>query len=151
MLFTAFFLVVTLLSTLVLLLFLVRVGAARAVNVWALAALLPVLAAMTASFGSQARANRTLQEYAPQPVSVGIVTAGRLYRAALNADEAACLERSIRLNWHGQLNTPQGFIPIDQDSVVQGALPPSAVVEALGVRGQLRCASFSSGQKKRRS
>lgn len=145
--FTAFFLLVTLLTAGVLVFFLLRAGTARANSVWALAALLPVLAALTASFAGQARATQTLQAYAPVPTAVDIFTGQRQYRAILPANDAACLERNIRLNWEGQLNTPQGFIPINKDSRVDGALPPANVVEALSVRGQLHCAAFS-GKKR---
>lgn len=149
MLITAFFLALTLLTTLILALFLWRAGAARGITVWALSAMLPLLAALTASFAGQARAQRTLTTYVPEPVIVDITTANRKYRAALTALDAACLERNVRLDWEGRLNTPQGFIPIDKNSTVVGTLPSSEVVQALSVTGQLQCRSFSAHARKK--
>lgn len=143
MLTTAFFLALTLLTTVILALFLWRAGAARPMTVWVLTALLPLLAAMTASLAGQARADRTLQTYVPALVIVDITTANRKYRAALTALDAACLERNLRLDWEGKLNTPQGFIPIERNSTVTGTLPSAATVQALSVKGQLHCPAFS--------
>ncbi|WP_233554705.1 hypothetical protein [Deinococcus cavernae] len=144
---TVLFLALTLLTTAILLLFLWRAGNARALTVWLLAALLPLLAALTASLWGQARAQRALQGYAPAPVVVDIITGKRRYRASLTALDAACLERNLRLEWEGRLSTPPWFIPIDRHSSVIGTLPPSDVVQALSVTGQLRCAAFVSHAK----
>lgn len=145
---TVFFLALTVLTAVILVLFLWRAGAARAMTVWAISALLPLLAAMTASLAGQARADRTLQHYTPAPVVVDILTRQRRYRASLTALDAACLERNIRLDWEGRLNTPPWFIPIDKNSTVVGALPSKEVVQALSVKGQLRCPAFTSHPKK---
>lgn len=141
---TALFLLLTLLAAGVLIVFMLRTGAARPMTVWALAALLPVLAAMTAANAGQAGAERTLQHYAPMPSDVVIHTGGRIYRATLDANDAACLERDLRLNAEHNLLTPQGYIPIRKDSTADGPLPSREVVEALSLRGELNCANFKS-------
>ena len=146
---TAFFLLLTLFSALVLVIFLLRAGAARPASVWALAALLPVLAAMTASKAGQARAERTLRDYPAAAVSVVVHTAGRDYPATLDAESAACLERLGRLHSESNLERPQGTIPIRRSTTVDGALPPSEVVEALSLRGRLDCQNFKALKKRR--
>ncbi len=139
---TALFLLLTLLSAAVLVIFMLRAGAAKPMTIWALAALLPVLAAMTAANAGQARAQRTLGQYAPAPAAVVIRTGGRAFPATLEAGDAACLERDLRLRAEHNLLTPRGFIPIRQDTRVDGALPSRQVVDALSLRGELNCKNF---------
>lgn len=146
---TVFFLLLTLLSAAILVIFLFRAGAARPMTVWALAATLPVLAAMTAANAGQARANRVLRSYDPTPVTVAIQTEGQTFEVTLSPDDAVCLERAVRLNTDSDLMVPQSLIPIPirKGTTVTGALPSTAVVEALSLRGQLRCPDFKPPAK----
>lgn len=143
---TLFFLILTLFSAAILVIFLFRAGAARPMTVWALAALLPVLAAMTAAEAGQARANRALREYSPEPTTVTIRTAGQDFQVTLSPSDAACLERNLRLHAESDLNLPQSFVPIPirKDSTVDGVLPSREAVDALSLRGDLHCASFKA-------
>lgn len=142
------FLLLTLAVTAALLFMLLRPGAWRGVQVWALAALVPLLAALSASLNAQARAQRTLEHSALFGTQVNIITANRQYSAVLNPEEAACLERNLRLHWEGRLHTPGGFIPVNAKSQVTGRLPDPAAVDALSVQGRLKCKSFTSARKK---
>ncbi len=146
---TAFFFLLTLLSALILVVFLLRAGAARPMTVWALAALLPVLAAMTAANAGQARANRVLSGYSAAPSQVVLHTAGRDYPLTLNLVAAGCLERTMRLRGESNLELPQGVVPIRKDTAIDGQLPPTDVVEALSLRGQLDCHEFKPLKKRR--
>ncbi|KQR41096.1 hypothetical protein [Deinococcus sp. Leaf326] len=144
MLLTAVYLLVTLLTALILVIFLLRAGAARAMVVWGIAATLPLLAALTASLSGQARATRALQDYVPQSTQVVVQTAARDYDLVLNPEDAACLERTVRLRSEADLVSGNQTVPVRADTLVTGTLPPSAVVEALTVRGQLGCHNFHS-------
>lgn len=127
-------------ALLLLLVLLLRAGTARAASVWGLAALLPVLIALTAALGSQAQAERELRGYQPQSSVAVVRTAGVEYDVVLDGREAACLERTLRLKTRTSLRLNEGApIPIDASTEVIGPLPSARVVEALGIRGQLQC------------
>lgn len=127
-------------ALLLLLAFLLRAGTARAASVWGLTALLPVLIALTAALRSQAQAEQDLKSYQPQSSVVVVRTAGVEYDVVLDAREAACLERTLRLGTQTRLQLNEGApIPVDARTEVIGPLPSSRVVEALSIRGQLQC------------
>ena len=138
------YLVITALATLLLLAFLLRGGLARPMTVWGLAALLPLLVALSVALGSQARALQTLKTYRPQSAAVVIATGGQEYDAVLTPSQAACLERARRLRTEADLVLGEGRdpIPLRAASQVTGELPTQAQVEALSVRGQLTCSGF---------
>lgn len=133
------YLLLTLLLAGVLLALLARPGAARGMTVWGLAALLPLLAAVAGALTGQARAARTLSAYTPQPVSVTVVNGAERRTLTLDAGDAACLARAARLHTPGRLQTSAGTLRLTGDTAVEGALPAAAVVEALGLRGELAC------------
>lgn len=144
MLLSAVYLVITALAVLLLLAFLLRGGVARPMTVWGLSALLPLLAALSVALTSQARAAQTLASYHPQTVPVVVETAGEQYDAVLSARQAACLERAKRLQIDTDFRAEKDSepIPLRKGSQVTGELPTQAVVEALGVKGQLSCPEF---------
>lgn len=142
MLLTALYLFLTLLTALILVIFLLRAGAARAMVVWGVAAVLPLLAALTASLGGQARAERALRAYVPQSTQVVVQTAARDYDLILSPEDAACLERTVRLRSEADLVSGDQRVPVRADTLVTGTLPPREVVEALTVRGLLGCHNF---------
>lgn len=144
MLLTAVYLLVTLLTALILVIFLLRAGAARAMVVWGIAAALPLLAALTASLGGQARAERALRDYLPQSTQVVVQTQARDYDLILNPEDAACLERTVRLRSEADFVVGDRTVPVRRGTLVTGTLPPREVVEALTVRGQLGCHHFRS-------
>lgn len=135
----ALYLLLTLAFAGVLLLLLLRPGAARGMVVWGLAALLPLLAAVAGALDGQARAARVLAGYDLQPVTVTIVNGGGAQTVALGPQDAACVERALRLHTRSELLVGQTRIPLVQDTRVLGELPPQPVVEALGIRGALGC------------
>ncbi|EYB68737.1 hypothetical protein DEIPH_ctg017orf0074 [Deinococcus phoenicis] len=116
-----------------------RPGAARAMVIWGLAALLPLLAAVAGALTGQVRATRTLAAYAPQPVTVTIVNGAGRQTLTLSPRDAACVERAVRLHSRSELLTARNPVPLSQDTHIVGALPPQSVVEALGIRGTLTC------------
>ncbi|MFC5847542.1 hypothetical protein [Deinococcus petrolearius] len=144
MLLTVLYLLVTLLTALILVIFLLRAGAARATVVWGVAALLPLLAALSAALGGQAQARRVLRSYVPQSTQVVVQTRARDYDLILTPEDAACLERTVRLNSEADLVSGGRTVPVRRGTLVTGTLPPSEVVEALTVRGQLGCHNFRS-------
>ncbi|MDB5045733.1 MAG: hypothetical protein JWQ08_1783 [Deinococcus sp.] len=125
-----------------------RPGAARAGAVWAVAALLPLLAAVTAALTGQARATQTLSTFSAQPVTVTLVNPAENGTDArpvtLNTNDAACLERKLRLmtaSTRASLQVPGlAPIPLSAATTLQGQLPPQTITEALEVRGSLSCA-----------
>ncbi len=122
--------------------------AARASLVWGLAALLPLLAAMTAALGAQARAARTLAASSTAPVTLTI-SDGIFKRAVTLAfGDAACVERAVRLRSEAILTTPGGPLRLGAGSRVEGVLPPQAVVEALTLRGELNCPNLKAVQER---
>lgn len=122
-----------------LILLLLRPGVARPMTVWGLAALLPVLAALSASLAAQGRAARVLDAAPVQGTAVTITTAGRTYPVTLDAQDAACLERALRLKTRVILDVPPVKVPIQPGTRVSGPLPDRAAVEALSIRGALAC------------
>lgn len=139
----AVYLALTLLA-LLLLLALLRTGAVRPMTVWLLATLLPLLAALTAALNTQAQAQRTLKTYQPDDVAVVLKTAGREYDVVLNARQAACLERTLRLRTKVNLTLPNEAdpVPLRPGTRAIGDLPKPRHVDALGIRGQLSCPEF---------
>ncbi|GAA5511517.1 hypothetical protein Dcar01_00228 [Deinococcus carri] len=134
------YLLFTLAFAAALLVLLWRPGAARALMVWGLAALLPLLAALAGALGGQARASRTLAGYVPQPVWVTFVNGPELRTLLLDARDAACVERAVRLHTRSELLTPEGDpVRLEAQTQVLGTLPPQPVVEALGLQGTLTC------------
>lgn len=135
----ALYLLLTLAFAGVLLLLLWRPGAARGTVVWGLAALLPLLAAVAGALAGQARTARVLAAYEPRPVAVTIVNGGVSQSLILDAGDAACVERAVRLHTRSELLAGQNRVPLVPGTRVLGELPPRAVVEALGLRGALSC------------
>ena len=133
------YLLLTLLCAGTLLLFLARPGLARPLVVWGLAALLPVLAALAAALGAQARAARVLAQGGLEPTQVTLTSGGRTQTLTLSGPEAACLERALRLRSKLTLGTPGNAVTVRPGARVQGTLPPRQVVEALTLRGELSC------------
>lgn len=118
-------------------------GKARAGAVWGLAALLPLLAALTGALAGQARAERTLAAYyTPRPVTLTVVNGAERRTLTLEAQAAACVERAVRLRTPSVLLVPRGRVFLVEGTRVTGDLPPRAVVEALGIRGDLSCPSL---------
>lgn len=126
---------------------LLRPGSARAGGVWAVAALLPLLAATTAALTGQARAEQTLSQFSDQPVTVMLTNSAEdgmdARPVTLNTNDAACLERKLRLmtpTTQASLQVPGlAPIPLSAATTVQGQLPPQTITEALEVRGSLSC------------
>jgi hypothetical protein len=135
----ALYLLLTLACAGVLLALLRWPGQARAGAVWGLAALLPLLAALAGALAGQARAARTLANYTPRPVTLTFVNRTGRQTLTLEAQAAACVERAVRLRTPSALLVPQGRVFLVEDTRVTGNLPPQAVVEALGIRGDLTC------------
>lgn len=133
------FLLISLGVAALLLLFL-RTGAARAFTVWLLAATLPLLAALSAALAGQAHAKRVL-DAAPATYTVYLRTAGQSYTLKLSAPAAACLHKSVRLHTGGHLHTPQGDLPLNDQTEVSGDWPAPATEQALDLRG-LACRPF---------
>ena len=133
------YLLFTLVFAAVLLALLWRPGAARAMTVWGLAALLPLLAAVAGALTGQARSARVLAGYTPHPVTVTVLSGTVARTLTLDAQDAACLERAVRLHTRSELLTDQAPVPLVGDTRVEGDLPPQSVVEALGIRGILAC------------
>ncbi|ABF45880.1 hypothetical protein Dgeo_1585 [Deinococcus geothermalis DSM 11300] len=133
------YLLLTLLFAAVLLALLWRPGAARGLTVWGLAALLPLLAAVAGALTGQARSARVLAGYTPHPVTVTVMSGTVARTLTLDAQDAACLERAVRLHTRSELLTDQAPVPLVGDIRVLGDLPPQPVVEALGIRGTLAC------------
>lgn len=137
------YLLLTLICAAGLGLLMLRPGAARAGAVWAVAALLPLLAAVTAALTGQARANATLGSFSAQPVSVTLVSGTDLRPVTLNTNDAACLERTLRLmtpTTRASLQVPGlAPIPLSQATRLEGQLPPQFITEALEIRGDLSC------------
>ncbi|UQN05043.1 hypothetical protein [Deinococcus sp. QL22] len=142
-----FYLLLTLICAAGLGALLLRPGAARAGVVWAVAALLPVLAAVTAALTGQASANATLSRFSAQPLTVTLVNpadGGTDARpVTLNTNDAACLERTLRLmtsTTRASLQVPGlAPIPLSAATSLEGQLPPQFITEALEVRGDLSC------------
>lgn len=120
--------------------------ATRAGVVWGLAALLPIMAAMTAALSVQARAARTLADYPPRPITLTI--SDGIFKREIELDfmDAACVERAVRLRTETILTTPGGPLRLGAKSQVKGTLPPQKVVEALTLRGQLVCPNLQAVQ-----
>jgi hypothetical protein len=143
----ALYLLVTLICAAGLGVLLLRPGAARAGAVWAVAALLPLLAAMTSALTGQARATQTLSAFSAQPVTVVLVNPAEVGTDArpvtLNTNDAACLERKLRLmtpTTRASLQVPGlAPIPLSAATTLEGQLPPQTITEALEVRGDLSC------------
>ncbi|GHF49695.1 uncharacterized SAM-binding protein YcdF (DUF218 family) [Deinococcus metalli] len=136
---SAAYLLLTLMVTGLLLLLLSRPGAARAMTVWSLAALLPLLCALSAALSAQGRAARVLATAAPQDTQVTVTTGGAARTLMLSAQDAACVERAVYLNAHVTLDTAAGPLPLGPGTRVTGPLPSRAAVEAQVIRGTLRC------------
>lgn len=135
------------LTTLALLGFLLRPGSARPGVVWGVTALLPLTLALAAAYAGQARAERTLAAYRPTSTAVVVSTGGREYDLLLSAEQAACLERALRLGADTDFTPGEpgsAPVPLRADTKVAGQLPERQMVEALGVRGQLQCPQFHS-------
>lgn len=137
------YLILTLLCTAGLGLLLLRPGAARAGVVWAVAALLPLLAATTAALTGQARATATLDSFSVQPVTVTLVSGADSRPVTLNTNDAACLEQTLRLmtpTTRANLQVPGlAPIPLSKATTLKGQLPPQPITEALEIRGELSC------------
>ncbi|AIZ44043.1 hypothetical protein QR90_01255 [Deinococcus radiopugnans] len=142
------YLLLTLAFAGVLLALLVR-PAARAGIVWGLAALLPLLAAMTGALSVQARSARTLAAYPAGPVTLTI--SDGIFKRAVVLDfmDAACVERAVRLRSEAILSTPGGPLRLGATSQVEGAMPPRAVVEALTLRGELTCPNLKAVRERK--
>ncbi|GGL95739.1 hypothetical protein [Deinococcus aerophilus] len=136
---TVFYLLLTLAFAGVLGALLWRPGAARATVVWGLAGLLPLLAALTSAVGAQNQAARVLGTYQPRAVGVVITNGVHTQGVVLDPQDAACVERALRLRSKATLMTPAGPVPLNSATRVTGQLPPQAAVEALTVRGELNC------------
>ncbi|MFB9993572.1 hypothetical protein ACFFLM_16545 [Deinococcus oregonensis] len=149
------YLLLTLICAAGLGLLLLRPGAARAGAVWAVAALLPLLAAMTSALSGQARASQTLSAFSAQPVTVVLVNpveGGTDARpVTLNTNDAACLERKLRLmtpTTRASLQVPGlAPIPLTAATTLEGQLPPQTITEALEVRGDLSCGILREEKK----
>lgn len=131
---------VTALAAGVLAFLLRRPGAARAMTVWALAALLPVLAALSAALSAQGHAERVLSSVPAQDTQVTVTTAGQSRTLTLSAQDAACVERALHLNARVTLDSPildgrGGRVNIGPGTRVSGTLPQRATVEAMSIRG----------------
>jgi lysylphosphatidylglycerol synthetase-like protein (DUF2156 family) len=141
------YLLLTLICAAGLGLLLLRPGSARAGAVWAVAALLPLLAAVTAALTGQARAAQTLSNFSAQPVTVMLVNSSESGTDArpitLNTNDAACLERKLRLmtpTTQASLQVPGlAPIPLSAATTLQGDLPPQTITEALELQGKLGC------------
>ena len=133
------YVLLTLLCAGALLLFLAQPGLARPLVVWGLAALLPLLAALAAALGAQARAVRVLGQGGVQATRVTVTSGKRTQTLTLSGSDAACLERALRLRSNVTLKTQGGELHVQQGTRVRGTLPPQRVVEALTLRGELNC------------
>jgi hypothetical protein len=122
-----------------LVLLLSRPGTARAMTVWGLAALLPVLGALSAALAAQGRASRVLGS-APRTASrVTFTTAGVARTLTLAPPDAACVERARYLSAPVTLDTPSGPLVIGPGTRVDGTLPTREAVEAQVIRETLSC------------
>lgn len=134
----------------VLLLFLARPALARPLTVWALAAGLPVLAAVAAALTGQARADALLRTYVPVPVTVAVTSLGRTRTVTLNAQDAACVTRA-RMTATDQtlvLPAPEQPLRLRKGAVISGDLPPVRTVQALTVRGALTCRNLRAASQR---
>lgn len=122
--------------------------AARAGVVWGLSALLPLLAALTGALDVQARSARTLAAYPARPATLTISDGIFRRTVVLNLQDAACVERAVRLRSEAVLTTPGGPSRLGAGSRVEGRLPPQPVVEALTLRGELSCPNLKAVQEK---
>jgi hypothetical protein len=120
--------------------------AARAGIVWGLAALLPLLAAMTGALSVQARSARTVAAYPALPVPLTISDGIFKRTVVLDFMDAACVERAVRLRSEAILTTPGGPLRLGSGSRVAGVMPPRPVVEALTLRGELNCPNLKAVQ-----
>lgn len=146
---SALYLLLTLAFAGVLVLFLLRPGVARPTVVWGLAALLPLLAALAGSLGAQARAARVLQEYLPQDTSVTLNDGVLSQTVPLSAQEAACLERALRLRSKVTLVTSTAQVKLSEKVRLEaGELPAPRFVEALTLRGELHCPNLKATAEK---
>ncbi|CAM4037403.1 hypothetical protein [Deinococcus marmoris] len=123
--------------------------AARAGIVWGLAALLPLMAAMTGALSVQARSARTLADHPPRPVTLTI--SDGIFKRAVVLDfmDAACVERAVRLRSEAILTTPDGPLRLGAGSQVEGTMLPQNVVEALTLRGELNCPNLRAVLEKK--
>lgn len=112
-----------------------RPGTARAMTVWALAALLPVLAALSAALAAQGRAAQVLSTAPVQGAQVTVTTAGQSRALQLSRLDAACLERALRLNARVTLDAPGERVNVQPGTRVSGPLPDQATVDAMSIRG----------------
>ncbi|CAM3606188.1 hypothetical protein [Deinococcus frigens] len=144
---SALYLVLTLAFAGALLALLAR-PVARAGVVWGLAALLPLLAAMTGALDVQARAARTLAAYPPRPVTLTISDGVFKRVVVLDFMDAACVERAVRLRSKAILTTPGGPLRLGTGSRLEGTMPPQPVVDALTLRGELNCPHLKAVQEK---
>ncbi|WP_309569588.1 hypothetical protein [Deinococcus sp.] len=131
----ALYFLLTVLAAGVLVFLMRQPGAARAMTVWALAALLPVLAALSAALSAQGHAERTLSGVPAQDVQVTVTTTGQSRTLTLSAQDAACVARALHLNARVTLDNPGGRMNIGPGTQVGGTLPERATVEAMSIRG----------------
>lgn len=141
---SALYLLLALLFAGVLVWFLWRPGLARPMVVWGFAALLPLLVALAGSLSAQARAARTLRAYKPQAVAVVVRNGSEVQALELSAQDAACLERAVRLNTRATLVSGGQTVRISSGTQVEGSLPSPQVVEALTLRGELHCRNLKA-------
>ena len=118
---------------------LLRPGVARPAVVWGLAALMPLLAAVAAALHGQARADRVLAGYAPQPTTITLTGPAGALTLTLSPQDAACVERALRLHTRSELRVGDVRVPLTLGTRVTGELPPARIVDALGLSGGLSC------------
>ncbi|TSA81091.1 hypothetical protein FNU79_15795 [Deinococcus detaillensis] len=143
---TWFYLLTSILMGLALLALLLRPDPQRPLTLWLLAALLPVLVAVTAAMFGQAQAQRTLSAFNPalQDRALAWRDAGgseNTSTLSLGGLDAACVVRAAQRGGTYQLSNSTLFVP--HGAQLLGPWPSRAESDALMLSGQLNCRRVS--------
>ncbi|WP_420596543.1 hypothetical protein [Deinococcus sp.] len=144
---TTLYVAITAVLTLSLLGLLLRPGQTRPMTLWLLAALLPVLVAVTAALWQQDEVQATLKGFDPAPRQRLLIwrdQKGELDRSILTLSglDAACLVRASGKGGTYQLGGGKIVVPPNAQRL--GSWPSPEQAEALMLSGQLGCRRASS-------
>lgn len=114
-------------------------------HVWTVALLAPLFFSISVVLIRGENASLALSAADHAPTSAEVRTNDIIYVLELGYQEAACLQRAIRLKSNIDISRPDGeVVPLRTHSKVTGLLPAQTAVNAWGVLGKLQCSNFKT-------
>lgn len=134
-----YYLGLTLLSILLLLVLMRRESGVKPMVIWVISGVLPLMIAVCVGFAQQDNARLILKDYLPTRSIVILTNDETEDVVSLPPKTSSCLARMIRNQGEGVLPTDIRDIPITKKTQIHGFLPENKFVQAQAILGELNC------------